>query len=391
MSRTYLPYGRQNITEKDIKAVNKVLKSPYLTQGQEVPKFEEQLAKKTSSNDAIATNSATSALHVACLALGLGKGDRLWTSPITFVASANCGIYCGAEVDFVDIDSKTGLMSTNELEIKLEKAKANNSLPKIIIPVHLAGTSCDMEKISELCKVYGIKIIEDASHAIGGKYNKKPIGSCKYSDATVFSFHPVKIITTGEGGAMCCNDEKLAKIARKLRSHGITKNKEEYVQEEKGPWSYEQQLLGFNYRLTDIQAALGSSQLSRLKNIVKERNKIHNRYIEKTKSLPISILNTPDNCYSARHLTIVKLREINNDEHKEVFKKLRSMGIGVQVHYTPVHLQPYYKMLGFKPGDYPNAEKHACSTISIPNYPGLSDKDQKRVINALSKTISKRV
>ena len=293
LNNSYLPYGKQTISEKDINAVIKVLKSEYLTQGPVVPEFENALSKEVNARHTVATNSATSALHIACLALGLEKEHWVWTSPTTFVASANCARYCGAKIDFVDIEKETGLMSITELKRKLERAKERNRLPKIVIPVHLTGSSCDMIKIKELSDEYGFNIIEDASHAVGGKYQEEPVGDCRYSDITIFSFHPVKIITSGEGGAATTNNIEIANKMRKLRSHGITKEQEEFVNEPAGPWSYEQQMLGYNYRMTDIHAALGLSQLSEIEKITTERRRQYESYKHLIKELPVSLLEIP--------------------------------------------------------------------------------------------------
>jgi len=380
----YLPYSRQDISIGDIKCVLKVLRSQYITQGPVVDEFENALAKKVSSKFAIAHNSATSALHTACLSLGLGSKDILWTSPITFVASANCGMYCGASIDFVDIDFKTGLISYDSLKEKLKLAEKNGKLPKILVVVHLGGASCDMKKISELSKKYGFAIIEDASHALGGEYLNEPVGNCKYSNITVFSFHPVKIITSGEGGVACTNDKSLAEKMRMFVSHGITKDIKRFLLSTTNSWGYEQQYLGFNYRLSDIHAALGLSQLNRLNKIVIERNKLLKNYIKIFSNTNLKFLTIPDNVLSSVHLAILKISNDNELLHKKIFKNLRLKKIGVQLHYNPVHLQPYYRNLGFKEGDYPNSEKYAKSYLSIPLFPGLKKKDQLRVFNKIS-------
>ena len=384
MNQPFIPYGRQTITEADIAAVTEVLRSDFLTQGPTVPAFEHALASMVGASHAVAVNSATSALHIACLVLGLGPGDRLWTSPITFVASANCGRYCGAEVDFVDIEPATGLMSTKALAIKLEQAEISGMLPKVVVPVHLAGSSCDMAKIGALAERYGFAVIEDASHAIGGAYQGEPIGNCRHSAITVFSFHPVKIITTGEGGVATTNNPLLAGQMFKLRSHGITKDAERFENQPAGPWVYEQQLLGFNYRLTDIQAALGLSQLKRLEFVVVERNRLYKRYQDLLADLPLQLLEIPKEVRSSVHLAIMYLIDFRPAKHRRVFEYLRSVGIGVQLHYTPVHLQPYYQKLGFKEGNFPEAEAYGSSAISLPLFPGLSDEDQIRVARSLT-------
>ena len=380
--KNFIPYGRQDISKKDIKEVISVLKSDFLTQGPKVPLFEKAICEKVNSKYAVSTNSATSSLHIACMALGLGPGDYLWTSPISFVASANCALYCGAKVDFVDIDLNTGLISIDHLKSKLINAEKLGKLPKILIPVHLAGSSCDMKSIYDLSQKYGFLIIEDASHAIGGKFFDHYVGSCKYSDITVFSFHPVKIITTGEGGVATTNSINLANKMSELRSHGITKDKTKFVINSiNDDWRYEQQQLGFNYRLTDIAAALGISQLKRLDNIVKERNVLFNNYINLFSDLSLKMLDIPTGVYSSLHLAVLRFENLNIQSF--LFKNLRDNGIGTQVHYTPIHLQPFYSRFGFKEGDYPNSEKYSKSSLSIPIYPGLKKGDQKRIYKIL--------
>jgi UDP-4-amino-4,6-dideoxy-N-acetyl-beta-L-altrosamine transaminase len=380
---SFIPYGRQTITPADIAAVHEVLASPFLTQGPAVPAFEEAVSRHVKARHAVAMNSATSALHVACLALGLGPGDRVWTSPITFVASANCGRYCGAEVGFVDIDPATGLMDPGRLEQQLAAAAHNGTLPKLIVPVHLTGTSCAMEPIAALAQRYGVAVLEDASHAIGAHYAGQPVGNCAHSAITVFSFHPVKIITTAEGGLATTNDPVLADRMARLRSHGIERDPERFEWPAAGPWAYEQQELGFNYRLTDIQAALGLSQLQRLEAIVAERNRLLERYRLLLADLPLQLLAIPSDCRSSVHLAVIRLPGSDPAEHRRVFEGLRAAGIGVQLHYSPVHLHPYYRRLGWKPGDCPAAEAYANSAISLPLFPGLSDGDQHRVVAAL--------
>ena len=380
----FIPYGRQTITAADIAAVEGVLCSPFLTQGPAVPAFEQAVAAKLGAQHAVAVNSATSALHIACLALGLGPGDRLWTSPTTFVASANCGRYCGADIDFVDIDPATGLMSVAALALKLEQAACDGHLPKVLVPVHLAGTSCDLAGISELASRYGVNVIEDASHAIGGSYRGGPVGNCRYSAITVFSFHPVKIITTGEGGLATTNDPILALQMAELRSHGIVRELERFERPPAGPWVYEQQDLGFNYRMTDLQAALGLSQLQRLESIVAERNRLMAVYRVLLEPLPVRLLEIPDEVCSALHLAVIRLDDPDPAFHRRVFEGLRAAQIGVQLHYTPVHLQPYYRRLGFVDGDFPEAEAYASSAISLPLYPGLREQEQERVAFVLT-------
>jgi len=383
----YLPYGKQNITKKDIEAVVEVLKSPLITQGPVVSLFEKEIANKIRVENVIAVNSATSALHIACLALGLQEGDWLWTSPITFVASANCGLYCKAYIDFVDINPLTGLMSIEALKIKLQKAEIQGKLPKVLVPVHLAGASCDMKAINDLAKKYKFSVIEDASHAIGGKYNNKPVGSCEYSDICVFSLHPVKIITTGEGGLATTNNKILAEKMFDLRSHGITRDKNRFKRQSPGPWAYEQQSLGFNYRMTDFQAALGISQLKRLKKIVSERNKQYIIYDDLLADLPVNLLKIMENVLSSVHLGIIRLEDSSVKSHIKVFKYLRDAGIGVQLHYSPVHLQPYFRDKGFNDGDFPESEAYAKSSFSLPLYPGLKNHEIKYVVKMITKAL----
>ena len=384
----FLSYGRQTITEDDIAAVVEVLRSPLLTQGPAVPAFEQAIAAKVGASYGVAANSATSSLHLACLALGLRPGDRLWTTPITFVASANCGLYCGAEVDFVDIEPSTGLMSVEALADKLHQAELNDTLPKVVVPVHLAGSSCDMAVIDQLAKRYNFLVLEDASHAVGGRYLGEPVGCCRYSAITVFSFHPVKIITTGEGGLATTNDFRLAQRMSELRSHGIIRDVHRFECPAQGPWSYEQQDLGFNYRMSDLQAALGLSQLQRLDEIVAERNRQLLRYRDLLDDLPVKLLKVPDNVVSSVHLAVIRLQQTTAEHHRQLFEALRSAGIGVQVHYIPVHLQPHYRKRGFREGAFPEAEAYACNAISLPLYPGLPVCDQQRVARTLASFFS---
>ncbi len=385
--KPFIPYGRQTISEADIAAVESVLRSPFLTQGPTVPAFEQAVAAKVDARFGVAVNSATSALHIACLALGLGPGDRLWTSPITFVASANCGRYCDATVDFVDIDPATGLMSVAALEQKLQQAEREGTLPKVVVPVHLAGSSCDMAAIGAMAERYGFAVLEDASHAIGGRYQGEPVGNCRHSAITVFSFHPVKIITTGEGGLATTNDPALAQRMEELRSHGIVRDRERFEESAAGPWVYEQQQLGFNYRITDIQAALGLSQLQRLDEIVVERNRQLKRYRELLIDLPVQLLEVPEDVLSSVHLAVIRLQQATAEQHRHIFEGLRSVGIGVQLHYSPVHLQPYYRALDFAEGQFPEAEAYATSAISLPLFPGLSAVDQQRVATRLAEQL----
>ena len=383
-----IPYGKQDINQSDIDAVINVLKSDFLTQGPKVPLFEKTVADYCDSKYGVAVNSATSALHIACLALDLGKDDYLWTSPNTFVASANCGLYCGAKVDFVDINPKTYNLSSKELEIKLIQAKKDNNLPKIVIPVHFAGQSCDMKKIHSLSREYGFKIIEDASHAIGGKYLDKPIGGCQYSDITVFSFHPVKIITTAEGGLATTNDKKLSERMQLFRSHGVTRDPELMTKEADGEWYYQQVELGFNYRMTELQAALGVSQMRRLDEFIVKRHKLQERYDLLLEDLPIIKPYQDKDSYSALHLYPIKIQvnKVKNTK-KEIFEALRKNGISVSVHYIPVHTQPYYENIGFKKGCYPNAESYYQRSISIPLYFGLTLEQQDKVIESLKQVL----
>lgn len=382
-----IPYGRQDITTEDIAAVAEVLRSDFLTQGPAIPRFEKTVADYCGVAHALAVNSATSALHIACLALGLGPGDWLWTSPITFVASANCGLYCGASVDFVDIDARTGNMSVEALAAKLEVAERDGRLPKIVIPVHLCGQSCDMAAIKVLSGRYGFRIIEDASHAIGGRYRQRAVGNCSHSDITVFSFHPVKIVTTGEGGMALTNDADLAFKMELFRSHGITRDASRMEREPDGPWYYEQIELGFNYRITDIQAALGSSQMARIDTYVARRHEIADAYDRRLQNLPLTLpWNLPD-AYSALHLYVVRLRDGGRERHRSVFEALRASGIGVNLHYIPVHLQPHYRRLGFQPGTFPEAELYYDEAISIPMFPTMTSDDFDRVIMALEDAV----
>ena len=384
-----IPYGKQEITQQDIDAVVNVLKSDFLTQGPQVPLFEASIKKAVNADYALAVNSATSALHIACLALGVGAGDVVWTTPITFVASANCALYCGADIDFVDINSDTYNLSANKLEQKLIHAKANDLLlPKVVIPVHLCGQPCEMDKIHKLGKEYGFSIIEDASHAIGGKYKKQPIGNCEYSDITIFSFHPVKIVTTAEGGVATTNNQALAKKMDLLRSHGITRDSSLMNEQSHGGWYYQQVELGFNYRMTEMQAALGVSQMTRLHDFVAKRNELAATYDELLKDLPLITPKQIDDSYSGRHLYVIrlKLNEISLS-HKEVFEKLRKKSIGVNLHYIPVHTQPYYTNMGFKLNDFPLSEKYYSEAISIPLFHTMSKAQQKEVVTVLTQVL----
>lgn len=383
-----IPYGRQDITQDDVNAVLEVLQSNYLTQGPTVPRFELSIANYVSVNNAVALSSATSALHISCLALGLGPNDYLWTAPITFVASANCALYCGAKVDFVDIDERTYLLCPEKLETKLIQAANCGKLPKIVVAVHLCGQSCQMEKIFELGKKYGFKIIEDASHAIGGKYQDDLIGSCRYSDVTVFSFHPVKIITTAEGGMALTNSNDLAVKMTLLRSHGITRDTKLMTHSPDGPWYYQQLLLGYNYRMSDIQAALGLSQLNRLSYYVMRRHQIARRYDELLQGLPIiAPWQYPKN-YSAFHLYVIQLKlEELSKSRNQIFKELQNFGIGVNVHYIPVHMQPYYQAMGFRLGDFPQSEKYYSSALTLPIFPTMTSEQQNEIVDKLRKVL----
>jgi UDP-4-amino-4,6-dideoxy-N-acetyl-beta-L-altrosamine transaminase len=374
-----IPYGRQDITENDIQAVISVLKSDFLTCGPAIPAFEAALCNATSAKHAFAMNSATSALHVACLALGVGSGDVVWTSPNSFVASANCALYCGADVDFVDIDAKTYNLCAEALEEKLKSAK---KLPKVVIPVAFAGQSADMEKIFALSKQYGFKIIEDASHAVGGKYKGKPIGSGDYADITIFSFHPVKIVTTGEGGAALTNDASLAEKIGLLRSHGITRDEKLMTQPSEGGWYYQQIDLGYNYRMTDIQAGLGVSQMRRLDEFIAKRHTVAAGYARILQNLPVSLPFQDKDGHSSLHLYPVVLNA--PESRRAVFDHLRSNRVGVNVHYMPIYLQPYYEKLGFKRGYCPNAEAYYAGAISLPMYPNLTEEQQEQVAQVLS-------
>ncbi len=387
-----IPYGRQEITEEDLQAVAAVLHSDWLTQGPAVGRFEEALRGYCGTGHAVAVNSATSALHIACLAVGLGQGDWLWTSPITFVASANCGLYCGARVDFVDIDPRTYNMSVTALARKLAQAQAAGTLPKVVIPVHFAGQSCDMEAIFGLSRQYGFHVIEDASHAVGARYQGQPVGCCRYSDVAVFSFHPVKIITTAEGGMALTNNADFASRMRMLRTHGITRDPSDMVGRAEGPWYYEQLALGFNYRMTDVQAALGTSQLNRLDAYVARRHEIAAIYDDAFRGLPVTAQSSQPGSHSARHLYVLRLRlDELSVSRREVFLALRAKGIGVNVHYVPVHLQPYYARMGFKSNDFPEAERYYAEAISLPMFPALNGEQQQTVIGALKESLSARL
>lgn len=392
-----IPYGRQDITQVDIDSVVEVLKSDFLTQGPVVPKFELNVAAYCGAAEAVAVNSATSALHIACLALDLGPGDWLWTSPITFVASANCALYCGARVDFIDIDPQTYNLSVERLEEKLAQAEKDGKLPKILVAVHLCGQSCDMTNIHRLSRRYGFKIIEDASHAIGGRYRGnqtqngdfEKIGNCRYSDITVFSFHPVKIITTAEGGMALTNDLALADRMRLYRSHGITKVTDRmYLRHDNEIWNYQQTELGYNYRMTDIQAALGMSQMTRIDEFVAKRRAIARRYDEALVDLPLQTPWQNPDCDSSYHLYPIRL-DLGRCQktQREIYGRLLAAGIGVNLHYIPVYRQPYYEALGFKLGYCPEAEKYFCDALTIPLYPTLTEDDQNRILGMIHEVL----
>lgn len=379
-----IPYGKHQVSQEDIDMVTEVLRSNFLTQGPMVPKFESLVARRCEVQYAAAVNSATSALHIACLALGVQTGDVVWTTPITFVASANCALYCGATIDFVDIDPRTYNLSADRLQEKLEKAAKNGKLPKVVIPVHLAGQPCEMDRIHALSLKYNFKIIEDASHAIGGRYKGEPIGNCKYSDITVFSFHPVKIITTGEGGMVLTNNLELYNRMYRLRSHGITRNAAEMTHPSDGPWYYQQIDLGFNYRMTDIQAALGISQLSKLDEFVAKRHQVAKNYNELLQNLPVTLPWQHPDAYSGMHLYIIrlKLKEFPFS-HKQVFEQFRSTGIFVNLHYIPVYRQPYFSQFNFDRKNFPESEAYYAEAISIPMYPDLTKEEQAEVVHRL--------
>ena len=384
-----IPYGRQDITQDDIDLVVEVLRSDYLTQGPRVPDFERAVAQHVGAKHAVAVNSATSALHIACLALALKPGDWLWTSPITFVASANCGLYCGARVDFVDIDPKTYNLCPVALEQKLEVAERNGCLPKIVVAVHLCGQSCDMAAIHALSLKYGFKIIEDASHAIGGKYRGTLIGGGQYSHVTIFSFHPVKIITTAEGGMALTNDDAIAENMNLFRSHGITRDPVLMTKPSEGPWYYQQIALGFNYRMTELQAALGYSQINRLDAYVARRHELARYFDALLSDLPVVTPWQHPDCYSGMHLYVIRLQPDRIDKTRaEVFQQMRDLGIGVNVHYIPVHLQPYYQAMGFKSGDYPEAERYYSEALSLPLFPKLNTSQQQFISQSLRGILS---
>jgi UDP-4-amino-4,6-dideoxy-N-acetyl-beta-L-altrosamine transaminase len=383
-----LPYARQSISREDVAAVVAALRSDWLTQGPAIGRFEKCVADYCGAKYAVAVSSGTAALHLACLALGLKSGDTLWTSPNTFVASANCALYCGANVDFVDIDPRTGNLSVEKLRQKLEAAARVGKLPKIIVPVHFAGQPCEMKAIGALARRHGVRVIEDASHALGARYQGKPVGDCRFSDAVVFSFHPVKIITTGEGGMVLTNRGGLAEKLVRLRTHGITRDPGQMSGASHGPWYYQQVELGFNYRITDIQCALGASQMKRLEQFVRRRRQLARRYDKLLAGLPLTLPWQHPDAESSWHLYVIHLRlDQIRKTHRQVFEELRRAGIGVNLHYIPVHTQPYYRKLGFEPGQFPEAEHHYAEAISLPMFYGLSDAGQNRVAAVLRRTL----
>jgi UDP-4-amino-4,6-dideoxy-N-acetyl-beta-L-altrosamine transaminase len=380
-----IPYGRQWISEEDIAAVVEVLRSDFLTQGPALERFESTVADYCGAKHAMAVSNGTAALHLACMALGLGPESLLWTSPITFVASANCARYVGADVDFVDIDPATYNMSVEALAAKLEQADRASRLPDVVVPVHFGGACCDMARIRELADRYGFRVLEDASHAIGGRYRDEAVGSCRYSDAAVFSFHPVKIVTTGEGGMVVTNDPALAQRVRLLRTHGITRDEAQMQGASEGGWYYQQIALGFNYRMTDIQAALGTSQMGRVDEFVERRNVLASLYTERLAETPVRWQNVADDVRSAYHLFVI---ELEHHDRAAVYSALRETGIGVNVHYIPVHLQPYYRDLGFAPGDFPKAEAYYARAITLPLYPAMTDADVETVVESIAPLVS---
>lgn len=386
-----IPYGRQEITEEDIQAVVNVLRSDYLTQGPCIEQFEQSLAQKVGAEHAIAVSNGTAALHLACLALDIQEKDIVWTSPISFVASINCALYLKASIDFVDIDPLTRNLSVDALEEKLKKAKITNRLPKLLIVVHFSGAPCEMESIDKLSKYYGFKVIEDACHALGSTYQGKSIGQCCFSELCIYSFHPVKNITTGEGGAIVTNDYKLSAKLKRLRSHGITRNSIEMGHPIPGEWYYEMIDLGYNYRITDIQAALGTSQLKKLDDFIQKRTALAQKYLERLKHPAIQHPNTLHHSTSAWHIYVIEIKSENPLIKRDLlFSQLRSRNIGVQVHYIPIHLHPYFKKLGFNQGDFPLAENYYKNAITIPLYPRMDQKNQDYVINTLLDLLDKK-
>lgn len=386
-----IPYGRQTLGSEEHAAVAGVLDSDWLTQGPKVTEFEGALARQCGASHCVATSSGTAALHAICAALGVTSGDWVWTSPISFVASANCARYCGAKIDFVDIDSESRTLSPQALAVRLADARKKGQIPKLIIPVHFAGNVCDMALIYEIAQEYGVKVVEDACHALGGTYQEKPIGSCCYSDAAVFSFHPVKTITTGEGGAIVTNDQNLAERARQFCAHGITRAGARFDRslqsDDRGaPWYYEQQLLGWNYRLTDIQAAIGIEQLKKLDGFVDKRRELFAVYNEKLTELPLKLPRARADCRISWHLYVVELQQAAR--RREIFNRLKESGIGVNVHYIPIHLQPDYRALGFSPGDFPASEAYYLAAMTLPLFPSLTSSEQNYVISVLHEVLA---
>jgi len=384
----YIPYGRQDISPDDIEAVVRVLQSDWITQGPAIARFERLVADYCGTKYAVAVASATAALHIACLAAGLGEGDRLWTSPNTFVASANCGLYCGATVDFVDINPRTYNLDVERLAEKLEQAERSGTLPRVVIPVHFAGQSCEMATIHTLAQRYGFTLIEDAAHGIGGTYKGQPIGSCQFSDITVFSFHPVKIVTTGEGGMVLTNRDDLYEKLIRLRTHGITRDPSHLQGDSPGPWYYEQIELGYHYRITDIQAALGASQMARLDAFVARRRELCDRYHSLLADLPLTLPYQHPDTHPSWHLYVIRLHlDKITKPHRQVFEELRAANIGVNLHYIPVHTQPYYQRLGFAWGDFPQTEQYYREAITLPLYYGLLEDKQDYIAQTLKEIL----
>ena len=379
-----IPYGKHLVDEQDVEAVVDVLRNQFLTQGSIVPKFEQALCDYTGCQFATAVNSATSGLHVACLAAGVQQGDVVWTVPNSFVASANCALYCGATIDFVDIDATTRNIDVEALAVKLEQASVANLLPKALIVVHFSGLSCEMQTIQSLANKHSVVLIEDAAHALGGSYQKQKIGSCQFSDMTVLSFHPVKSITSAEGGAVLTNNMALDRDLKLFAKHGVTRDASQMVTASQGPWYYQQVALGYNYRLSDLHAALGLSQLSKLDSFIHRRTELALRYQQKLAGLPLTLPTLDNQSKSAWHIYMV---EVTEHQRKEVFESLQQKGVGVNVHYIPIHLHPYYQQLGFKQGDFPVTEKFYQHALTLPLYPSLSDQQQNIVIDALHQVL----
>lgn len=382
-----IPYGRQTISEDDIAAVADVLRSDLITQGPMSDAFEVAVAEYCGAKHAVAVANGTAALHLAVMSMGLGRGGLLWTTPITFVASANCARFVGADVDFVDIDPDTLNISVETLSDKLEAAEKAGRLPDVVVPVHFAGASCDMARIRELADRFSFRVLEDGAHGVGGRYRGDPVGGCRYSDATTFSFHPVKIVTTGEGGLVLTNDDQLADQARLLHTHGVTRDVTKMRGAPDGPWYYQQVALGYNFRITDIQAALGVSQMRRLNEFVARRNEIAAAYLDAFSDLPVRCQTVPSDVLSSYHLFVIELKQ---HDRSEVYDRLRDLGVGSAVHYIPVHLQPYYRDLGFNPGDFPRAEAYYRNAITLPLYPAMTDADRDTVVAAVRQVLGGR-